>query len=178
MKKILNIFLSLLVLLTIACNRTTNLTFSDFDTNSNNSIEKEEFMEVFTNNFYNDWNNDDNQYLDDEDFYLSVYDIWDTDNDMLLSKDEWFLGYDYYYGDFILTNYDAIDLDGDGLIDYNEYTGVLRDTEFYTQWDIDASEYLSEEELAAGVFNIWDIDNSNALELDEYTEFDLYYLDI
>lgn len=178
MKKYISVILSILFLLTIGCNRTTNLSFSDFDINANNSIEKEEFTKVFTENFYDDWNNDDDEYLDDEDFYLSVYEIWDTNNDMLLSKDEWILGYDYYYGDFILTGYDAIDLDGDGFVDYNEYTGVLNDTDFYIQWDVDASEYLSEKELASGVFNIWDVDNSNALEIDEFAEFDYYYLDI
>jgi len=178
MRKIVGLAISIIIFLTLGCNRTTDLTFFDFDKDGNNLISKQEFKDVFTANFYDDWNNDDDEYLDDEDFYLSVYEIWDIDEDRLLSEEEWLMGYDYYYGDYILTDYDAIDIDDDGFIEYEEYTGVLDDTDFYVQWDLDASEYLSEEELANGVFERWDVDNSGKLEMDEYNDFDMYYLDI
>jgi Ca2+-binding EF-hand superfamily protein len=178
MKKIIGLILSIIFLLPIACNRTSELTFMDFDKDGNNEISKEEFTNVFTANFYDDWNKNDDEYLDDEDFYLTVFEIWDEDNDKLLSKEEWLYGYDYYYGDYIITDYDAIDADGDGYVEYAEYASVLDDTDFYLEWDLDASEYLSDKELAEGVFNHWDINKNGTLELNEYSNFDMYYLDI
>ncbi len=174
----LSLWMVAVLLVMISCDRTENLTFEDFDNDNSGVIEKNEFHKTFTKNFYDDWNQNDDPYLDDEDFYMTVYDVWDVDNDMALSYEEWLRGYDFYYGDFIVTDYESIDIDGDGLIEYEEYEGILDDTDFYVTWDVDASEYLSEEELASGVFHRWDIDNSGAIERDEYTDFDRNYLDI
>lgn len=163
MKRIAILITSIIVLLSISCEREKDLTFSAFDKDNNGTIERAEFQEVFTANFYDDWNQNDDEYLDDEDCYLSVYEIWDIDNDNLLSEDEWYLGYDYNYGDYIITDYDAIDIDGDGFIEYSEYTGILDDSDLYLEWDIDASKYLTDKELANGVFNQWDLDKDNKL---------------
>lgn len=165
-------------LISFSCQREKDLSFEDFDNDADNLIDREEFKNTFTANYYDDWNNEDDEYLDDEDFYVSVYDIWDTDDDELLTEEEWIMGYDYYYGDYIVNDYEAVDIDGDGFIEYAEYNDVLGDSDFFATWDVDASEYLDEEELAEGLFTIWDVDNSGYLERDEFNEFDLYYLDI
>ncbi|MCF8230446.1 MAG: hypothetical protein K9J24_15980 [Bacteroidales bacterium] len=54
--------------------------------------------------------------------------------------------------------------------------------------DVDDDELFTEDEWWYGydyeyeqtrmVFNKWDYDNSNFIEIDEYTDFDAYYLDI
>lgn len=177
---LLKSFLSLMIisLITFSCDRQKELGFEDFDKDADNLVDRQEFKDVFTSNYYDDWNNKDNEYLDDEDFYISVYDMWDTDDDEVLTEEEWIMGYDYYYGDYIVKDYEAVDIDGDGFIEYAEYNDVLGDSDFFVTWDVDASEYLNEEELAEGVFTIWDVDNSGYLERDEFEEFDLYYLDI
>jgi Ca2+-binding EF-hand superfamily protein len=172
------LLLSIFSLAFFSCEREEELSFADFDNDNDNLIDREEFKETFTANYYDDWNNQDDDYLDDEDFYVSVYDMWDADEDEVLTEEEWIMGYDYYYGDYIVNDYEAVDVDGDGFIEYAEYNDVLGDSDFFATWDVDASEYLSEEELAEGVFTIWDVDNSGYLERDEYDEFDAYYLDI
>jgi Ca2+-binding EF-hand superfamily protein len=179
-KRLFKHYVSLFVFLFIAfsCDRTEELTFEDFDTDENNVITEEEFENVFTAHYYDDWNNVDDEYLDDEDFYLSVYDVWDADDDELLDEEEWTMGYDYYYGDYVISDYDAIDIDGDGFIEYTEYNDVLVDTDFFVDWDADADDFLNEDELAEGVFHIWDLNNDGMLDREEYIQFDSYYLDI
>ena len=172
------LFLLPVVMLTTSCNREENLTFQDFDTDSDGIISPQEFEAVFTANYYDDWNREDDEYLDDEDFYHGTYYMWDQDEDNTLSHEEWIMGYDHYYGNYIFDDYEGIDVDGDGFIEYEEYSNVLGDTDYYLNWDTDASEYLDEEELANGVFRIWDIDNSGLIEKDEFAKFDSYYLDI
>jgi Ca2+-binding EF-hand superfamily protein len=171
-------FLAMFFIFSFSCDREKDLEFNDFDKNNDGLIAKKEFKKVFTKNYYDDWNRKDNEYLDDEDFLISVYQIWDVDDDELLSEEEWIKGYDYYYGNFVLTDYESIDVDNDGFIEYTEFDDALSDTEFFVSWDVDASEYLTQEELATNVFNLWDIDKSNTLEKDEFNEFDEYYLDV
>jgi len=170
--------LFLTIFLMSASPESENLTFGDWDKDSNDLISRSEFVEVFTMNYVDDWNVIDDDHLDDEDFYRVTYSIWDVDNDEMLSEEEWQYGYDYYYGDYILDDYVAIDTDGDGFIEYQEYYDVLYPTEYYMVWDVDEDTYLSELELARLVFNNWDINDNNFLELDEYQNFDSYYLDI
>ncbi len=154
------------------------LDFNSWDTNNNELISRSEFVDQFTESYVNDWNVYDDAHLDDEDFYTVTYGIWDTDDDELLTEEEWNYGYDYYYGDYVIDDFVAVDVDGDGFVEYTEYHDALDNTEFYASWDVDNDSYLNEYELARAVFNNWDYDNSNFIELDEYTAFDTYYLDI
>jgi len=155
-----------------------NKTFEDWDKNDNGLIARSEFVDVFTDDYVNDWNVIDDAHLDDEDFYTVTYGIWDVDDDELLTEEEWWYGYDYYFGDYIYDDYVAIDTDGDGFIEYAEYYDALYDTDYYAVWDVDKDTYLDQYELARMVFNNWDYDNSNFIEFDEYIDFDSYYLDI
>ena len=168
----------LLLISVFACQRETELTFEDFDKNDDSRVDQEEFQDVFTSNFYDDWNVTDDEYLDDEDFYTSVFRVWDVDDDELLNEEEWILGYDYNYGDYVIENYQALDTDNDGYIEYVEYNNALADSDFFLSWDVNENENIEEEELAKGVFERWDLDNSGYLEKDEYIKFDTYYLDI
>ena len=176
-KSIISVFITLLMLTSWNV-KSQDLTFSDWDINDNDLISRSEFVLEFVANYVNDWNVVDDEYLDDEDFFLVTYGIWDVNNDELLSEEEWLYGYNNYFGDYILDNYVAVDTDGDGFIEYQEYYDVLYPTDAYVVWDVDEDSYLSEYELARAVFNTWDLNDSNFIEKHEYNKFDSYYLDI
>ncbi|HBH25611.1 MAG TPA: hypothetical protein DDY13_19615 [Cytophagales bacterium] len=155
-----------------------NLTFNDFDKNNDNLINEKEFVEVFTNNFYADWDMVDDEYLDDEDFHIVSYAIWDSDDDNLINEDEWIYGYENYYGDYIDSEFVAVDTDADGFINYDEYYSIIHDTDFYTTWDANDNAILSENEFAEKVFHTWDDNNTGYMTKNEYEDFDMFYFDI
>lgn len=162
----------------ISCNRTKDLSFSDFDKDDSSLIEQDEFVEVFTDNFYNDWDDQDDPYLDDEDFYKATFRVWDDDRNEFIDKEEWIIGYDYHYGDYVVVEFEDIDVDNDGYITYDEYHATIEKTELYEDWDFNDNMEISQTELARNIFDRWDINQSGFIEEDEFNEFDMYYLDI
>lgn len=163
----------------VACERQEDLNFADFDRNGDGLIQQIEFTEVFTIHYYDDWNLEDDEYLDDEDFYSSVFKVWDENSDDVLSREEWTGGYDYYYGNYVVVvDYEEVDRDQSGQVSIEEYNDWAFGTSFYNDWDTDKDKNLSEAELARGLFNIWDTDNSGTIEKDEFKEFESTYLDI
>lgn len=146
--------------------------FDNWDKNESNEISRSEFTLNFTDSYVDDWNTDDNDYLDDEDFYdFTYFRVWDENRDELLSVEEWRYGFDIYYGDLVMQPYEDVDKDSDGYISYVEYKAALGKTEFYQKWDMNNDNQLSEFELAKGVFEMYDIDSSNFLEQDEWEAF-------
>lgn len=174
----LNILTLLVLSITfIACTRHKDLTFEDWDYDNDALINYSEFERTFGKNYYNDWNQNDDPYLDDEDFLVSTFNIWDVDEDNQLTEEEWIIGFDYYFGNYVISAYDVVDENDDDLISYEEYYNVLNDTEFYRDWDLNEDNIIHEEELTAGVFERWDLENDGVLDVDEYAAFDSYYID-
>ena len=114
--------------------------------------------------------------LDDTDYYENTYDVWDEDDNDLLDKNEYNLGYDYSYGDYVVSDFNSVDTDGDGYVDYTEYETSVADTDMFNEWDMDKDQTLSDNEISRMVFNNWDYDNSNFIEKKEWEEFKDYYL--
>ncbi len=171
--------IGLLLLFTAqSCNQEENLTYGDFDLNNDYLVEMNEFKKVFTTHYYNEWDSNNDQALDDEDFFVTVYDIWDTNEDEKLTKEEYIMGFDYHYGNYIVEDFAVIDANDDGVLAYSEFYDALYPSKFYEDWNLDDDDMLSENELAENVFKRWDYDNSGSIDLDEFSDFDSYYLEI
>lgn len=171
------VLIILSVIVSASCSRREDLSFNDWDKDNDNLINKTEFIDVFSSNYYDDWDQNDNAYLDDEDFLTSTFRVWDEDENEYIEEEEWVVGFDYMYGDYIIDDYEAIDTDNDGYIEYLEYEAALAPSTFYFDWDFNSDGEVDAEELAMGIFDIWDKDNSQYIEPDEYAEFDSYYLE-
>lgn len=161
-----------------SCAREKELVFDDWDEDGNGKIELKEFTKTFMANYYDDWNNTDNDYLDDEDFYKVTYALWDADGDGVLGAEEYQVGYKYQFGNYTKDDYEVIDVDKDSYISYEEFRGSVDDTFYYSDWDINNDDQLSDEELAIGVFENWDYNDDLVIDPEEYMAFDNYYLDI
>lgn len=153
--------------------------FDTWDKDGDNLIERYEFTETFVDRYYSAWEASDEAGLVEEGFFQKTYAGLDTDNDNMLSDEEWLVGYNYFYDDYLVyEDLGFVDMDGDGYIDYEEYYDVMYSTDYFTDIDMDADNYISEYELADYVFDNWDFDDSGTISPFEYKRFERYYIDV
>lgn len=172
---IIALLVAVVLMVNVSCNRSRELSYSDFDMNDDNVVSQTEFVTGFMENFHDDWDQMQDPYLDDEDFHRLAFEIFDIDQDKKLSDKEWSMATDRYLNNYIVADINEIDVDDDNYVVYGEYYNVVGDTDFFIEWDLDEDSYISEEELARGVFNYWDLNKNNFLEVNEFQEFDMYY---
>src|SRR6056297_1277158 len=154
--------------------------FEDWDEDDDYLIEKEEFKDKFTDEYFSAWSEDaEPQGIIEEGFFKESFAGLDTDNDGFLSDEEWLVGYNYFYEDYLVNEeIGFVDVDDSGNIDYEEYYDVIYDTNYFTDVDLDNDNYISEYELAEYVFNNWDTDDNGVLSRYEWNSFKFYYLDV
>jgi len=170
---------TLLILFTAPALIAQDADFDDWDTDNDGLIERYEFASKFVAEYFSTWNADDESGLIEEDFFEETYAGLDTDNDNFLSDEEWMVGYNYFYDDYLVfDDMEYVDSDGDGMIDYAEYYDALYDTDYFTDIDVDSDNYISEYELAYYVFEKWDFDDSETLSRAEFNRFEWYYIDV
>ncbi len=156
-----------------------NTTFATWDTDGDQVIEREEFTSTFIDQYFPAWDDDEERGIIEEGFFRSSYAGLDTDSDRMLTDQEWLIGYNYFYEDYVVhEDIDMIDIDKDGYISYDEYYDALYETNYFTDIDLDNDNYISEYELANHVFENWDTNDSGTISRSEYNQFDWYYLDV
>lgn len=153
--------------------------FSEWDEDNDGLIERHEFTSVFTEKYFPAWDPDGERGIIEEGFYKHSYAGLDSDSDGYLTDEEWLVGYNYFYDDYVVyEDYDMIDVNEDGKVTYDEYYDVMYDTALFTDIDMDSDNYISEWEIADYVFENWDFNDSGALSRSEFNRFDWYYLDV
>jgi Ca2+-binding EF-hand superfamily protein len=154
--------------------------FSEWDEDGDNLLEKEEFTDKFRTEFYSAWaKKSDTRGIIEEGFFEQSYAGLDTDNDNLISDEEWLIGYNYFYDDYLVNEeIGFIDTNNNNKLEYQEYYDVIYNTNYFTDVDLDSDNYISEYELSEYVFNNWDFDNNGVISRYEFNSFKLYYLDV
>jgi Ca2+-binding EF-hand superfamily protein len=177
--KMKTLFSTLIILAICASMTAQNTTFASWDTDNDLIIEREEFTTKFIDQYFNAWDATDKRGIIEEGFFKSSYAGLDTDNDRMLSDQEWLIGYNYFYDDYVIyEDTDMVDANEDGRISYDEYYDVLYETNYFTDIDLDNDNYISEYELANYIFSNWDTNNSGTISRAEFNQFDWYYLDV
>lgn len=136
--------------------------------------DEDEFYTTFTGtNYYEDWDLDDDNFLDDDEFTTSFYQTWDTDNDGMIEEAEWTTA----VADYNLEGADwaAWDTDGDGFIETAEFDTGFDNMGWYTAWDTDGDGLIEEREYTDAVYTIWDENDDDVLDDTEYVYYETYY---
>ena len=173
MKKLLTFLLILFVAPALADD------FDDWDADGDGKLEKHEFKKMFVENYFDPMKGESTIGIISEDYFQSMYTGLDTDQDHELSDEEWMVGYNYFFENYIVyEDVDMIDMNEDGSVEYEEFYDAIYDTAYFTDIDMDSDNYISEHELAEYVFKNWDSNNSGIMSKSEFDRFKTYYLDV
>lgn len=130
-----------------------------------------------SNDRYEEWDENDDNMLDENEFYGSYYNTWDVNDDEGLDEEEW----NNATRDFGLEgqNWADWDTNTDNKLDENEFRTGAANNNYYGDWDKDGDKMLNEREYTDGIFGLWDDDDDGAITNDEYTvRNDRYYGEI
>lgn len=151
--------------------------FGDFDSNSDNVIDRDEFSGIYSANFSN-WDADMNGDLDDREFYDNTFNRLDADMDGMLGDMEWNEGFDNVYGDYLGTrDMDQFDENGDRMISSEEYYSGFSQSDFYGSYDTNSDNSIDADEFNESVFGIWDENGDGSLDNSEFDKYRSRYIE-
>ncbi len=154
-----------------------NNQFTVYDRNGNNTVEKEEFIDVYKKEMNSrvqkmGGKND----LSREEFYKKVFVDLDRNRDNNLDREEWDAALEYLYRDYLSSDYLLTDKDRNKVIDYDEYYEQVYQTDYFTYWDVNKDLYLNDMEQAEAVFTAFDSNDDGLLEKDEFDRYNSFYM--
>lgn len=139
---------------------------------ANDPWDPEELHNTFAlTNHFEEWDANDDNMLNQEEFYNSLHSIWDTNNDGNIDESEWQAA----AADFGMENetLSAWDTNGDGAVDQSELQAGLAQRNYFSAWDANGDNMISEREYTDRLMAMWDENDSGFLEDSEYS--DRYY---
>lgn len=155
---------------------TADSDYGAWDTDADEFIDNDEFRNAFSSSpYYAEWNTNGDQVVDRQEFAQGFFQTIDEDRNGTLSTEEWRAARDAYFGSASMEDYqdlDTWDQDGDQQVQSAEFVQVLEQADYLAEWDEDGDEQLAEEEIADGVFTMWDTDANGVIEAEEYKEWD------
>ena len=151
--------------------------FGDFDSNSDNMIDQDEFSGVYSDSFAK-WDADMNGDLDEREFYDNTFNRLDADMDGNLGEMEWNEGFDNVYGDYLGSrDLEPFDENADNMISSDDYYNGFSQSDFFGSYDSNSDSSMDADEFNESVFNAWDENGEGTLDTSEFDRYRSQYLD-
>lgn len=148
--------------------------FGMYDANDDNMWDESEFAQT-GNNDIAEWDADQDQNLNNDEFYNSTFTTVDRNRDNSITEDEWNEGRNSIYGDYADNDdFNLFDTDDDGMIENTEWNEGFADSEWFNSFDENDDELVDNNEWNSGLFDDWDANNDGFWDEDEYGSYEAY----
>lgn len=149
--------------------------YEDYDKDGNNKWSQGEFNDYYSEGF-KDWDKNRNNKIEPKEFYRTLFDEADLNDDGYVEDTEWNDGINNLYGDYADTaDFDHFNKDGDDKLDTKEWKDGFDSTGWFRAYDKDGNGSLSNEELLAGLFSHFDENNNGFIDKDEYNDNEKFF---
>lgn len=127
-------------------------------------VEISEYRERFV---YEEWDLDASGTLEERELASGIFESLDTDENDLLTGDEWRRAEFYFTGNDYGT-FNEWDINNDGRLEEEEFNVVVDQVGLFDRWDTNDDGWIEGQELSVGVFDTFDTDDDGLLDDEEY----------
>ena len=173
-----NLKMSVIMLMMMTSSLMIGQVFEDNDSNDDGRWDENEFTEA-TGDSYNVWDTDNDQAVDDDEFYDNSFNFADDNNDSMIDEEEWDSGIDNSYGAYAdSADFGIYDENDDGFLDNDEWNEGFSDSEWFDSYDENTDGVVDNDEVNTGLFEDWDHNNDGFLDENEYANNEGYFDEI
>ena len=146
---------------------TGTATFADFDTNNDGVLDENEVPLIYQDNF-EVWDTDDDDMLSRDEFDTTIFGFTDMNADEGIDQNEWNEGFANFFGNWTTDDFATFDTDDDDILSYDEWQETFADSPWYETYDADNDAFVTQAELNRGFFTDWDANEDNFVDEDEF----------
>ena len=165
----LNALFTLTIITMMSCSSPTQYhSYSAWDANSNQSLDRYEFVNSYTQSDYFDKWSDGKAFISYEDLYEGVFKSMDTDQDTRVSRDEFEAKIDHFYFGLFNGSFNSWDSDGNMYLNGPEFYKHVCKTNLASIWDTSDDKRISQREFAGGMFYLSDANSNGTVDTKEF----------
>lgn len=150
-------------------------TYTSEASDSTQIRDNDDFQEAFTSSpYFSEWDSNSDNTIDQDEFFNNHFTIADKNNDDALNEQEWQKAISTFFGsegDQLYGDFSEWDSNGDGSVQAEEFDTYLNDKKYFAEWDSNGDGQLEEKEFSEEVFHKWDTDGNGVVEAEEFTEW-------
>lgn len=145
--------------------------FSDWDSNRNTELDRQEFANAYVNsNYFSKWSKGKSSIGYDE-LYATVFRSVDADSTEAITKPEFDDTMKRFYFGLMRSSFSDWDKNTDETITRDEFTTHVGSTNLSSLWDANGDRSISEREMAAGMFYKCDTNNNGLIDENEFIQW-------
>ncbi len=143
--------------------------FRELDRNGDRELTRVEFSRV-ARELFRAWDMNQNYRIEGIEFYRSLFSSCDRDRDGKISDQELARAAAFWGRGIDGIGLAAWDADRNGTIDLQEFRTGWTTAGLFARWDLNKDLWLSDDELEAGLFGLWDRDGNGNVAENEFAE--------
>ena len=144
--------------------------FSEWDADSDGTLGEDEVVAGFDRyDIFARWDADRSGAVVPDEFYTTLYDVFDANDNGYLGPREWARGLARWMpAEADPPEFGTADTSDDLRLSTREFMGALADGALFAQWDDDGDGRLRNEEFLAHVYRTWDLDDDGRIRPAEF----------
>lgn len=158
----------LVIFISSCVNHKQYLLYSEWDEDSNLHLDPDEFQSAYVHSgYFTKWSPDERP-ISYEHFYSIVYHAVDDDSNMTIVPDEFYRNLKSFVIGAFTENFRTWDDNHNQELSLAEFNRHIARTQIACQWDKDNDDGVTASEMAIGMFNRCDLDDSGRINKAEF----------